>query len=502
MSQQLPGLLFLIPFFAAVCMPLLGLFNPKSCRPVALSVLAIMTVLSLIAYAVVLSEGPVRYYFAGWSPPIGIEWVLDGLSGIVMPLLSTLALIAVIYAGPTTAHAIGRGAAQFYSLVLLLVSGLTGIVLAADLFNIFVFLEMASLCSYALVGSAGGPALISAFRYLILGTIGASFYLLGVGYFYAVSGTLNMVDLAERLPDIFTSKAAMAGLIFIFVGLAIKMALIPLHGWLPDAYAYAPDSVSPLIAPLVTKVALYAVVRILYWVLGAATIIGEIPIAVFISWIGALGAVIGAFLALSQENLKRMFAYGGISHVGLTLIGLTLGNQTGFAGGVFYMLNDAVMQATLFFIAGSAFYRFGIRDLSQLVHIRGHMPWTITALIVVAFSMIGIPPMGGFFGKWYIILGALEARNYVAIAAVLASTLLTLAYFMKVFERVFLAKESTSFSPGLETPRSMRLCLGVVAATMILLGVLSDRVMTMILESAIPAGLSVSKALSASATGF
>lgn len=502
MSQQLPALLFLFPFLAAIAMPIIGLFHSKWCRPLSLVILAILTMLSFVSYAEVLSDGPLRYHFAGWRPPIGIEWVLDGLSGIVMLLLSGLSLIAVIYAGPTAPPAAERGAAQFYTLVLLLVSGLTGIVLAADLFNIFVFLEMASLCSYALVGSAGGPALISAFRYLILGTIGASFYLLGVGYFYAVTGTLNMVDLGERLPDIFTSKAAMAGLIFIFVGLSIKMALIPLHGWLPDAYTDAPDSVSALIAPLVTKVALYAVVRILYWVLGAATLIGEIPLAVFISWIGALGAVVGAFLALSQDNVKRMFAYGGISHVGLTLIGLTLGNQTGFAGGVFYMLNDAVMQATLFFIAGAAFYRFGIRDLSQLAQIRGQMPWTIAALIVVAFSMIGIPPTGGFFGKWYIILGALEARNYVAIAAVVVSTLLTLAYFMRIFERVFLLGEPTGGRPHLETPSSMRFTLGVVAAVMILFGVLSDRVVTMILESAMPAGLVGPKIIAASAIGL
>ena len=175
----------------------------------------------------------------------------------------------------------------------------------------------------------------------------------------------------------------------------------------------------------------------------------DLPILLLLSWLGAIAAIVGALLALSQQELKRLFAYGGISHVGLILIGICLGNQTGFAGGVFYLINDAVMQALLFFIAASVFYRHGIRTISDLVQIRGQMPWTIAALIIVALSMIGIPPTGGFFGKWYIILGALDAGNYVAVAAVVAATLLTLAYFAKIFEYVFF--EST---PGVKKPGS------------------------------------------------
>ena len=489
MTHQLPAIIFLIPFFAAILMPMVGTKNRDWCRPVALTALLIMSMASIAMYVMILSHGPISYAFSGWNPPIGIEWIADGLSGLLMPMVSLLAFMTVLFAGPTTPAGIGGRITHFYTLILLLISALTGIVMAGDLFNVFVFLEVGSLASYALVGLSGGRALISAFRYLILGTLGASLYLLGVGYFYAVTGTLNMADVAIHLPELLKSKAVMAGLIFIVLGLAIKMALVPLHGWLPDAYTHAPDGITPILAPLVTKVAVFAVVRILFWALGAKTIIEDLPILLLLSWLGAIAAIVGAFLALSQHELKRLFAYGGISHVGLIMIGICMGNQTGYAGGVFYLINDAVMQAILFFIAASVFYRHGIRTISDLVQIRGQMPWTVAALIIVALSMIGIPPTGGFFGKWYIILGALDAGNYVAVAAVVAATLLTLAYFAKIFEHVFFDSTSVVKTIGPEVPGAMKFSMGALSATVIILGIFSDHFVTMILEHALPKGL-------------
>lgn len=484
MMRHLPALVFLLPFVTAVCMPLVSLARPRWCRGLTIGALAGMTGLSLVLYGRVITTGPIHYALAGWQPPFGIEWVVDGLSGLLLPMLGSLGLLGVWYAGPLVAK--GRARVHFHLLVLLLVSGLSGIVMAADLFNIFVFLEVSALASYALVGSAGGRALISAFRYLILGTLGASLYLLGVGYFYAVTGTLNMADLADRLPDLLASKAVMAGLIFMLIGLGIKMALVPLHGWLPDAYVDAPDSVSPLLAPLVTKVALYAVVRVMYWVMGRAEVGEVLPILTLSTWLGAVAALVGAFLALSQHDLKRMFAYAGISHVGIIVMGVCLGNATGFAGGIFYLLNDAVMQATLFYIVGMAFYAKGIREIADLGRLRGQMPWTIGALIVMAVSMIGIPPSGGFFGKWYIILGALEAGNYIVVAGVVGATLLTLGYFVKIFERIF--GESTPSEPMMVTegPMPMRASMGMLAAVSVLLGLMSDPMIRLILDHAFP----------------
>lgn len=498
MSHHLPVILFLLPFLSAVSMPAVALWRPGACRPLAIGTLSTMVLVSGIALIQIISDGPISYPFGGWNRPIGIEWVLDGLAAIVLVPLSIMTLLATLYAGPGIEASLPEKAPHFYTLVLLLVSALTGIVMSADLFNLFVFLEVASLCGYALVAVGGGRALISAFRYLMLGTIGASFYLLGIGYLYATTGTLNMADLARQLPGLLQSTAVLLGLVFIFIGLGIKIALVPLHGWLPDAYADAPDPVSPLIASVMTKVSLYALIRITFWVVGVEAVWKEIPFMVYVGWVGAIATLTGAFLALSEKNIKKIFAYGGISHIGLIVMGVSLGNPTGFAGGIFYLVNDTVMQAALFFVAGTLAYHHGIREFKDLARITKPMPWTSGALIVTALSMIGIPPTGGFFGKWFILLGALEAKNYIAVGAIILGTVLTLAYFIKILEIFFLTQAESGTDPGLpeplaspalEGPWQMRLGLGISAVCILLFGFFSDPVIALLKQLALPPGL-------------
>ncbi|MFT4579806.1 MAG: multicomponent Na+:H+ antiporter subunit D, partial [Nitrospinales bacterium] len=354
MSHQLPAILFLLPLFAAISMPVVCLKHRHWSQPISVATLSAMVLVSILNLYNVVHHGEVRYMFSGWSAPLGIEWVADGLASIILVLLSVLGLLGVVFTSSTSPKALGGRIVHYHILILLLVSALVGMVFTRDLFNLFVFLEVAAISSYALIGVAGGRALFAAFRYLIVGTIGASLYLLGVSYLYAVTGTLNMADMADQLPLLLSSKAIIGGLLFMFIGLGIKMALVPFHAWMPEAYTHAPDSISPILASLVTKVALLGWIRITYWVLGAPIVIFNIPILLLVSALGTLAAVIGAFLALAQRDIKMMFAYGGISHIGIILIGLGQGNQTGFAGGIFYLLNDAVMQAALFFLAGVA----------------------------------------------------------------------------------------------------------------------------------------------------
>ena len=490
MNHHWPALLFLLPLFAAISMPVVCLKHREWSRPISVAVLSAMVVLSVLNLDGVIRYGTVRYAFSGWAPPLGIEWVADGLASIILVALSLLGLVSLVFAGPTAPKDLGGGILHFYVLVLLLVAALTGIVFAGDLFNLFVFLEVAAIASYALVGVAGGRALFAAFRYLLFGTLGASLYLLGVSYFYAASGTLNMTDMAEKLPHLLTSKAVVGGLLFMFIGLGIKMALMPFHAWLPDAYTQAPESISPMLAALVTKVALLGWVRIMFWVLGAKVIVYDIPVLLLAGVLGTLAAVIGAVLALMQRDIKTMFAYGGISHIGIILIGISQGNKTGFVGGVFYLLNDAVMQAALFFLAGVAVCQYGVRTVEDIGRVGKHVPWVTGALIVIALGMIGLPPTGGFFGKWYIILGALEANNYIAVAAVLLSTLLTLAYFVKLFEGMF-RHQTPSRSDILhgEVPFSFKLSLGVTSAAIVILGLLSDPIVQLLLTQALPPSL-------------
>ena len=486
MSHQLPAILFLLPLFAAISMPVVCLKHRHWSKSISLTILAAMVLVSILNLHNVVNHGEVRYAFSGWTAPLGIEWVADGLASVILVLLSVLGLLGVVFTGPTSPKALGGRIVHYYTLILLFFSALTGIVFAADFFNIFVFLEVAAISSYALIGVAGGRALFAAFRYLILGTIGASIYLLGVSYLYAVTGTLNMADMADKLPFLLGSKALVGGLLFIFIGLGIKMALVPFHSWMPEAYAYAPDSVSPIMASLLTKIVLLAWVRIIYWVLNASIAIFDIPILQLVAVLGALAAVIGASLALAQRDIKMMFAYGGISHIGIILIGIGQGNQTGFVGGIFYLLNDAVMQAALFFIAGVAFYQYGVRTIDDLGRVGKQAPWLTGSLIVVALGMIGLPPTGGFFGKWNIILGALEADNYVSVAAVLLSTLLTLAYFVKLFEGIFRQTSTRLDLQFGEFPLSFKMTLGVTSAAIMLLGLFSSPIVQLLLNHALP----------------
>ena len=489
MSHQLPAILFLLPLFAAISMPVVCLKHRHWSQPISVATLAAMVPVSILNLHNVIHHGEVRYVFSGWTAPLGIEWVADGLASVILVLVSTVSLLGVVFTGPTSPKDLGGRIVHYYTLILLLVSSMIGIVFAGDLFNLFVFLEVAAISSYALIGVAGGRALFAAFRYLILGTLGASLYLLGVSYLYAVTGTLNMTDMVDKIPFLLSSKALLGGLLFIFIGLGIKMALVPFHSWLPEAYTYAPDSISPILASLVTKVALLAWIRITYWVFNASIVINDIPILLLVEVVGALAAVIGASLALAQRDIKMMFAYGGISHIGIILIGIGQGNQTGFAGGVFYLLNDSVMQAGLFFLAGVAFYQYGVRTIDDLGRVGKQAPWLTGSLIIMALGMIGLPPTGGFFGKWYIILGALEADNYVSVAAVLLSTLLTLAYFVKLFECIFRQTSTRLDVRSGEIPLSFKLTLGVTSAAIMILGLFSSPIIQLLLSHALPPGL-------------
>ncbi len=496
MTQHLPALLFCIPLLAAISMPMIGLRHRGWCRPIALAAVWAMSVTAVANLVVVLTYGEIRYAFGGWAPPVGIEWVADGLASVVMVAVSLIASICLIYGGVSpSANACGAPVptggrvVHYYTLILLLLAGLTGTVFAGDLFNVFVFLEVVTLAVSALIGMAGGKALVFAFRYLIMASLGSTLYLLGVSFFYAATGTLNMADLAERLPAMLDSKAIIGGLVFMFIGLGIKMALMPFHGWLPDAYSFAPDSVSPLLSALVTKVSLLAWARILYWTVGVGGELENTPILRLVWMSGAIASVVGASMALTQRDLKRMFAYGGISHIGLILVGVGQGSQTGLAGSMFYLINDAVMQATLFVIAGAAIHQYGVLTIKDLGRLRGRAPWIIAAIIIASMSMIGIPPTGGFFGKWYIILSALRSENYVAVGAVVVSTLLTLAYCVRLWVHVFGGDEASASEQQVKTPFALRVCVGTLSLCIIALGLFSDRIVKILLDSTASLGL-------------
>jgi multicomponent Na+:H+ antiporter subunit D len=479
MKSQLPALIFSIPLFAAISMPMISVSRPRWCRPMALGAAVAMSATAVLNLALVLRFGETRYMFGGWTAPLGIEWVGDAAASLMAAAIAVIATVCLAYEGSVRLEASGSRVSLHYVLILLLLSG---VVFAGDLFNVFVFLEVATLSTCGLIAIAGGKALVFAFRYLMLATIGATFFLLGVSFLYAVTGTLNMADMAERLAPLEGSSAVIIGVVFMFLGLAIKMALMPFHGWLPDAYTLAPDAISPLISALVTKVSLFAWIRIMYWVLDAGNG-SELARVLEVCWIlGSAAAVVGACLALIQVDLKRMFAYGGVSHIGLIMLGAGLGNQAGLAGSLFYLINDAVMQATLFVLAGIAGTRYGVRRMEELGQLRRRAPWLAGGLIVVALSMVGIPPTGGFFGKWYMVLGAVQAGHYLAVAAVIVATLLTLGLFANLLVRVFGSDVPAEAEPHAPMSAQARFCVGALCAGIVLLGVWSDPIVGVLLD--------------------
>ncbi len=478
--EQLPLLLFLIPFSASLLLTLARLFGRRYYRPLAASAMGISALLSIWGVVRISRSSPLNYRLSGWAPPIGIEWSLDLLSALMAALVCVIAFVVIFATGKPVDREIGESSLPFYMLSLLLIAGLLGIILTRDLFNLYVFLEVASLSGYALVASGPERSRYAALRYLLIGSIAASFYLLGVGYIYAATGTLNMADVAERIRPLLGSRTTLMGLILIFAGLAIKMGLFPFHAWLPDAYSYASNPAAALIAPLMTKVAIYALVRILFWLFGAELVSTTIPVTLILVWLGATAIVVGSIAAFMQSDFRRMLAYSSVSHIGLMVLGIGLNHNLALTGALLHVINHAFMKACLFLVATAAAYQHGVRDVFDFGRLRHRMPWTMAAFAVAALSMVGVPPLCGFFSKWYILLGAIRAGKPLFALLIVASSLLTALYFFKVIEQAFLTKRGEERRVA-EGPLPLVAATGFLALCIVLLGLFAPRIFALIM---------------------
>lgn len=385
----------------------------------------------------VLNEGPLHYYLGGWSPPFGIEYVLDHLSAFMAIIIVFIGLIAVVYPPKAGMYQTPRKGVPMYGLILLLIAGLVGVVVTGDLFNLFVFLEIYSLASYALITLGGNRAVVASFRYLILGTIAGSFYLLGVGFIYFSTGTLNMADAAQRLAPLYSSPTIIAAVVLIVTALGIKMALFPLHVWLPDAHSYAPPVVAAILAAIQIEVAAYVIIRFMLTVFQPSYFIDTLPLTTIIGWVSAAGIIFGSIMAIAQRDFKRMLAYSTVAQVGYIGLGIGLANPLGLIGGLLHILNHAFMKSALFLIAGGIRHQTGLHEIPHFAGLGRKMPWLMAAFTVAALSMVGIPPTAGFFSKWYLVLGGIDARNWLAVASILVSSLLTAVYFFRMIEKLY-----------------------------------------------------------------
>ncbi len=426
-----------IPILAAIVPIIAGTILDRSGRYVALVAGLVQVGVASLVLGRVLDSGRFSYEVGGYLPPFGIELVADGVSAPLLVLIALVSLGVISYS-----YKAGPHSDVFYSELLLLMAGLSGLVATGDVFNLYVFLEITGLATYAVVASGrSAGAAYASLKYLIVGTIGASFYLLGVGYLFVATGTLNMADLATSIPAVgYTSPLIVAGFAFIVVGLAVKVALFPLHTWQPDAYAAAPDSVSAHIAALVSTAAAYALFRILYAVF-TVEFFEAVPIArTVLLGLASVSIIVGALLAVVQTDLKRMLAYSSVSHFGLIVAGLAIANKTAVTGGLIHLAGHGIMKGGLFLAVGIFATVAGARTIDDLAGLGTRLPLTSAMFAILAFSMVGVPPAIGFPGKWHIVVGAVEAGSWAVAIVVVGSTLLTLGYFARLVERLYFAQ--------------------------------------------------------------
>ncbi len=442
LGQHLPALQVVVPMLVA---PLVVLLRPRGlawAASTAASVLAFVIAIELTLQ--VLGAGPVGYLMGSWPAPYGIELRVDALSALLLLVVTGASTVALV-SGRQSLDAQIEADRQpyFFAAWLLALAGLSGILVAADAFNIFVFMEISSLASYVLI--AGGPdrrALPSVFKYLIMGTIGATFYLIGVGLIYMMTGTLNLADMELRIHAVGDLTPILAAAGFITVGLALKAAIFPLHVWLPNAYTYAPHMATAFLAACSTKVSLYVLLRFDFFVFQGNLEGHDLQFDIYLMPLAVLGILVGSAVAMFERNIKRLLAFSSVAQIGYMMLGASLVSIAGLTAGILHVFNHALAKGTLFLaVASFAMVAAGLR-LNELSGIARRMPWTFGAFLVAGLSLIGIPGTAGFVSKWYLIMAVMELgpAGVPLVAVILISSLMAVVYIWRIVEVACFAK--------------------------------------------------------------
>jgi multicomponent Na+:H+ antiporter subunit D len=470
---QLPALQVVVPLIGA----LIAAFFRRGVTAyvLALGVSWLMPVISGLLLWQAMTGGPISYHLGGWEPPWGIEYRIDVFNGLILMLISSVGAMIMPFAWRSVAAEIEEDKqARFYTMYLLSLTGLLGIAITGDAFNAFVFLEISSLSTYVLIAlGRDRRALLAAFQYLIMGTIGATFYVIGIGLLYLNTGTLNIVDIASRLPGAFVVQphAIFAALAFISVGLGLKLAIFPLHVWLPNAYAYAPSVVTAFLAATSTKVAIYLLVRFAYGVFGAAIDFRTLPIDEFVMVLSLAAMFLAAFVAIFQTNVKRMLAYSSVSQIGYITLGIGMANKAGLTGAIVHLVNHAMMKGALFLALGAVVFRINSVKLDDLAGIGRRMPLTMTALTVAGFGLVGTPGTVGFISKWYLVIGALDRGGWLLAFLIVASSLLSLVYVGRLVEVIWFRDTDPAAARASDPPPSMLVPILVLGFAVIYFGI-------------------------------
>jgi multicomponent Na+:H+ antiporter subunit D len=426
-------------------------------------------------WKVITTGQSISYLLGGWAAPWGIEYRVDVLNAFVLMLVTAVGAVIMPFARKSVASEIdSHQQAWFYTMYLLCLAGLLGIAVTGDAFNVFVFLEISSLSTYVIIAlGRHRRALLASYQYLIVGTIGATFYVIGVGLIYLVTGTLNLADIAARLGAASAEfpRPVLAALAFLTVGICLKLALFPLHLWLPNAYAYAPSVATAFLAGTATKVAVYLLIRLFYSVFGTAIDFRALPVAEVLMVLSAAAMLLASLSAVFESNAKRMLAYSSVAQIGYITLGVSLGTKAGLTGGIVHLFNHAMMKATLFLAMGAVYYRIGSVQVGDLAGLGRKMPWTMAAFGLAGLGIMGIPGTAGFISKWYLALGALEKGYWPLVFLIVATSMIALVYIGAVLEGAYFREPSTAAANAREPPLSMLIPLLILAGGTIYFGI-------------------------------
>ena len=421
--------------------------------------------------------GPLNYFFGAWPPPIGIEYEATKLNTLLLLLISGMAFVLLLFGRKSVEAEIShKKTGMFYAIFLLLFAGLMGMVISNDIFNIYVFLEISSLATYALIAMGRDRrALTASYNYLVVGTIGGTLFLTGIAFLYILTGSLNISDIAYQLGLALHSRLEVAAIVFLFMGLAIKCAIVPLAGWLPRVYNYGPSFAVAFISSVSTKVALYLLAKVLYVLFGRDISLGIFALGNLLVIVAVIAILYGAIAAIMQSDFKRMLAFSSISNIGYIVLGIGLGSKEAVAGAIILFMAHAFAKAGLFVIAGLT--NNNIRGL------KAASPMLAGLLVLFGLSLGGVPLTIGFVPKWYFLQAAIGLDGYMRIfvlAGVVIGSLLGLVYIWKMVEQAYYSEKTYDIKAGWQS----MMCLLILALATITLGVWADPIASFATELA------------------
>jgi multicomponent Na+:H+ antiporter subunit D len=469
-APHLPVLQVVLPLLAAPIMVLIRSGRMAWALATVVSWAALGIALALLAQV---ADGSIISYAIGsWPPPWGIEYRIDSVNAFLLTLVSAIASVVVIYSRESVAAEVPRELHYlFYAMFALCLAGLLGIAATGDAFNLFVFLEISSLSSYVLIAlGRDRRALMASYQYLVMGTIGATFYVIGVGLLYLITGTLNLADMASRLPAITETRPVLAALAFITVGVSLKLALFPLHLWLPNAYAYAPSAVTAFLAATATKVSIYVLLRFYYSVFGESAVFAALPMGKILLVLSLAAMFVASTVAIFQHDIKRMFAYSSVAQIGYITLGVSLDSATGLTAGIVHLFNHALTKGALFLLLGSFALRLGGVKFENIGGIARVMPITSFGIVLGGLSLIGVPGTVGFVSKWYLVLAAFERGAWWLALLIVLSSLLALVYVWRFVEAAYFHEPGDAVAKLREAPAGMLVPAWLMVAACIYFG--------------------------------